>query len=487
MHDSNDQIGGAVRTLHNRNTKNLSLDIDSNGGHGEFDESFSSRSNASDNESGSDISLPMIGTNGNSSIRPGLVRRDTNGSGNNIYKKTFMNSGDKAGHPKRSGNSIYTLTTRLDNVKSTSPVYASSMNVDNKKKLNRVHSLSLSVRTKNLNSTATAPLTSTAEMVSNHKRNRSLTVSGMETSTPITSHHSDTMVGRTSTISKLIGRGDVSDNFNMDTLYSEIYRNTTYTNGPILVVPPLVYLYSEPQLSSILNYQVVINVAKEIDNLGAQIPKDKNIAYYHIPWTHSSNISKDLLYLTDIMHRAVKEGKKVLVHCQCGVSRSASLIVAYLMRYEHLVLNDAYNRLKETAKDISPNMGLIFQLMEFNDMLAASKSSSSTSTMMTSNEEDMSLPKYNENRISNIEAPQLVRDIIADGHHSFGLNTSTIVSDSTSANSSVSTNSINLQSEPFMLLNNKDATLVNLGNNDIINTNYKNTTTDVGEAVSQII
>lgn len=482
------------RSLQSRNTKNLSLAIDAHGD----EESVSSRTesnNNSDNETGSSDSLLL----GNFNIRPALGRNDTGSSttSNNIYKKTFSSGvGDIGKKRSVGGNSIYTLTTRLDKVKSSSPVYASSMNVDGKKKLNRVHSLSLSVRTKNLNNTNTvaagAPMTSTVEMVSNHSRNRSLTLSGMETSTPISSHNSDTLINRNSGISKLVSSkgGDedddsyrkAGDNFNMDTLYSEIYRNTTYTNGPLLVVSPSIYLYSEPQLSTILDFQVVINVAKEIENLSPQIPSDKDIAYYHIPWTHSSHISKDLLYLTDIMHEAEQRGKKVLVHCQCGVSRSASLIVAYMMRYEKLTLNDAYNKLKKTAKDISPNMGLIFQLMEFNDMLSNIENSPSDTKVL----EVPTELKSKDNKMQNLNTPQLMRDIIEDGHISNTYN-STTISESTSANSSVSTNSLTLHNEPIMLLNNKEATLVNLPHNNILNSNYKNPATEIADTAHHMM
>lgn len=42
---------------------------------------------------------------------------------------------------------------------------------------------------------------------------------------------------------------------------------------------------------------------------------------------------------SDIIRRALKAGEGILVHCQAGVSRSTTLVAAYLMR-EHSLTAD---------------------------------------------------------------------------------------------------------------------------------------------------
>lgn len=151
--------------------------------------------------------------------------------------------------------------------------------------------------------------------------------------------------------------------------YTEVYKENCYPNGPLLVYPPNIYLYSEPSLPEVLEYDFVINVAKEINNQQTKLPLEKQSKYHHFAWTHTCKIVDNLPRITEMIHNSYLRGEKILVHCQCGVSRSASLIVAYMMRYDNLNLNDAYNKLKTTAKDISPNMSLLFQLMEWEDWL----------------------------------------------------------------------------------------------------------------------
>ncbi|KAJ9185003.1 hypothetical protein P3X46_004683 [Hevea brasiliensis] len=81
--------------------------------------------------------------------------------------------------------------------------------------------------------------------------------------------------------------------------------------------------------------------------------------------------SEDLLdYLDvclDFIDRSRKEGS-VLVHCFAGVSRSAAIITAYLMRTEQLSQEDALESLKESCEFVCPNDGFVDQLKMFEEM-----------------------------------------------------------------------------------------------------------------------
>ncbi|KAL6905675.1 hypothetical protein ACP4OV_003276 [Aristida adscensionis] len=67
----------------------------------------------------------------------------------------------------------------------------------------------------------------------------------------------------------------------------------------------------------------------------------------------------------------IDEGRKVgnvLVHCFAGVSRSASIVVAYLMRTEQKPLQEALDSLKEISESVCPNDGFLDQLKLFEEM-----------------------------------------------------------------------------------------------------------------------
>lgn len=147
-----------------------------------------------------------------------------------------------------------------------------------------------------------------------------------------------------------------------------------YSKGPICVMEPNLYLYSEPTLREVTGFQVIINVAQEIKDYSQEVEKhnsqfNDNIEYYFIPWTHTSKLTIDFPNLTNIIDNALKANKKVLIHCQCGVSRSASLIMAYFMKVRGTGYNDAYSSLKEKVPQISPNLSLIYELIEWGEQL----------------------------------------------------------------------------------------------------------------------
>lgn len=55
----------------------------------------------------------------------------------------------------------------------------------------------------------------------------------------------------------------------------------------------------------------------------------------------------------------------VLVHCAGGVSRSASICIAYLMQTNGLSFQDAYLAVKKRRKCIKPNQNFVKQLKSY--------------------------------------------------------------------------------------------------------------------------
>ncbi|KAK9290506.1 hypothetical protein L1049_008676 [Liquidambar formosana] len=81
--------------------------------------------------------------------------------------------------------------------------------------------------------------------------------------------------------------------------------------------------------------------------------------------------SEDLLDYLDVCLDFIDESRKegsVLVHCFAGVSRSAAIITAYLMRTEHLSQEDALESLRQSCEFVSPNDGFLDQLKMFEEM-----------------------------------------------------------------------------------------------------------------------
>ena len=71
-----------------------------------------------------------------------------------------------------------------------------------------------------------------------------------------------------------------------------------------------------------------------------------------------------LLKLADLFIMLFLKGNKVLVHCQGGISRSPTLVIAYLVQKKNLTLGNSFELVREKRPIIDPNEGFLYQLKE---------------------------------------------------------------------------------------------------------------------------
>lgn len=211
-------------------------------------------------------------------------------------------------------------------------------------------------------------------------------------------------------------------------------KSPSYPEGPILMHEPSVHLYLEPKIEEAMKFDVIINVAREVKNpfkaleQGKQTnessdsavfeppsknshiddiapdtavsmmsfktafevqpsgstesspttPKpapDKKVPeYIHVPWDHNTDVKDELWDLCQTIESRTKEGKRVLVHCQQGASRSATLIIAYHMYMnQDLGPNEAYSLAQSKSRWVNPNMSLLFSLNDFKKVIDSKK------------------------------------------------------------------------------------------------------------------
>jgi protein-tyrosine phosphatase len=85
-------------------------------------------------------------------------------------------------------------------------------------------------------------------------------------------------------------------------------------------------------------------------------------------------ITKYFTKCFEIIQVAISKKEGILVHCNAGVSRSATIVVAYLMFSQRLSYSKAYTLVKEKRPKINPNPGFVNQLIQYEKTLQLSSS-----------------------------------------------------------------------------------------------------------------
>jgi protein-tyrosine phosphatase len=75
------------------------------------------------------------------------------------------------------------------------------------------------------------------------------------------------------------------------------------------------------------------------------------------------NIIEHIESMVPIIESLLKENKKVLIHCLMGKSRSASIIIGYLIKIHKMSYDEAVDFINNKRNNpIEPNMGFVYQL-----------------------------------------------------------------------------------------------------------------------------
>lgn len=113
-------------------------------------------------------------------------------------------------------------------------------------------------------------------------------------------------------------------------------------------------------------------------NVTSHIPlhfEKHGIKYKRIPASDSGqqNLRQYFEEAANFIGEAREAGAKILVHCQAGVSRSATITIAFLLLHSRMTMTDAYRFVKTKRHIISPNFNFMGQLLDFEQALNQGK------------------------------------------------------------------------------------------------------------------
>ncbi|XP_012619403.1 dual specificity protein phosphatase 18 [Microcebus murinus] len=106
----------------------------------------------------------------------------------------------------------------------------------------------------------------------------------------------------------------------------------------------------------------VVNVSVEVANASHE-----DIQYVRVPVADTPTASLYDFFdpIADHIHSVEMRQGRTLLHCAAGVSRSAALCLAYLMKYHAMSLLDAHTWTKSCRPIIRPNSGFWEQLIHY--------------------------------------------------------------------------------------------------------------------------
>lgn len=146
---------------------------------------------------------------------------------------------------------------------------------------------------------------------------------------------------------------------------------------------PFLYLGAESDLT-----ETAIEKSKitHVLNATKTLAKPNNIKeanFKRIP-VLDSNGETILTYLdecVEFIDQRRLHNQRVLVHCVAGISRSATISIAYTMKHLNMTVDKAYDYVKQKRPEISPNLGFMGQLLEYQNGLKGSETKKEETTV----------------------------------------------------------------------------------------------------------
>ena len=116
------------------------------------------------------------------------------------------------------------------------------------------------------------------------------------------------------------------------------------------------------------NIDIIINVAANCDY---KCSDNVVIKKYNLTDDNICDISIYFDEIADYINENINNNKNILVHCHLGKSRSVSFILAYLMKYKNMTLQESYNHISK-MRHIRPNLSFVNMLINYETKLYGS-------------------------------------------------------------------------------------------------------------------
>ncbi|KAF2076843.1 hypothetical protein CYY_001871 [Polysphondylium violaceum] len=183
-------------------------------------------------------------------------------------------------------------------------------------------------------------------------------------------------------------RGDISYGFVVDTkpddkVYQVIIPNHWLSSGSISGNNSYCKLYIGSQDAAANLNELQLNNIKSILNVGYGIPNHFERTNSHSNSNHNNNdyvisylnidMYDDVTYnIRDQFNSCfefIEKQTSILIHCNAGISRSSTILLAYMMNKFKKPLQECLSLVRESRSCVKPNQGFLKQLEEYEKTL----------------------------------------------------------------------------------------------------------------------
>lgn len=166
----------------------------------------------------------------------------------------------------------------------------------------------------------------------------------------------------------ILGKSKSSPDMIEATGYQTEVEKMLATHMDVTRVLDRLYLSDYMSLSasrlSELGVTLVINATYEVPNV--EVPEGTiEFIQLYINDSVTADMAQHMDRCADRINEVRSAGGVALVHCALGVSRSVTICLAYLVKYEGRTLREAYFEVKKKRPIIRPNEGFWRQLISF--------------------------------------------------------------------------------------------------------------------------
>lgn len=156
-----------------------------------------------------------------------------------------------------------------------------------------------------------------------------------------------------------------------------ITRNTMgnlLSDEPEEVIPGLYIGHLGSATNARVREQLKISHVVNVSGLSYPYPITQQCLTLPVPDVPYFDIRSIFAETNAFIHRALSSSSnnRVLIHCQCGISRSATVLIAYLMAHWKMSLMESFSLVKWCRPCVQPNWGFRHFLRLYERNLAES-------------------------------------------------------------------------------------------------------------------